>query len=76
MPEKLRKNIPKVLQNDAEINDKICDLSQSVRKGENAPNCLFSNRKRASANLKTHEKRISNRFKIDRRKRLQKSEQN
>ena len=48
MPEKDTKCIPKAFQNHAKTDTKIVDLLYFCEKGWNAPNCLFSNRKRGS----------------------------
>ena len=48
MPKKDTECIPKAFQNDAKTDTKIIDLLYLCEKGWNAPNCLFSNRKRGS----------------------------
>ena len=48
MPKKDTKCIPKAFQNDAKTDAKLIDLLCFCEKGWNAPNCLFSNRKRGS----------------------------
>ena len=45
---KYTKIIPKAFQNHAKTDTKIIDLLYFCEKGWNAPNCLFSNRKRGS----------------------------
>ena len=52
MPEKTTKCIPKAFQNDAKTDTKIIELLYFCEKGWNAPNCLFSNRKRGSGHPK------------------------
>ena len=48
MPEKDTKCIPKAFQNHAKTDTTIVDLVYFCEEGWNAPNCLFSNRKRGS----------------------------
>ena len=55
-PKKYTKFIPKAFQNHAKTDTKIIDFLYFCEKGWNAPNCLFSNRKRGSGYLKCNKK--------------------